>query len=137
MKITTEGWKSTRLQNMVLLFHIFSSYPFQCWNLTNFSQRHIENPVKYLTRSWNTPLGSDMKFFCFVHCVKSVRIRSFSGPYFPAFGLSTERYSASLRIQSEYVKIWTLFRSSLDFEWMSEAYLRLNQTSVMELFWRK
>ena len=25
------------------------------------------------------------------HCVKSVRIRSYSGPYFPAFGLNTER----------------------------------------------
>ena len=26
-------------------------------------------------------------------CVKSVRIGSYSGPYFPAFGLNTERYS--------------------------------------------
>ena len=25
------------------------------------------------------------------HCVKSVRIWSFSGPHFPAFGLNTER----------------------------------------------
>ena len=32
------------------------------------------------------------------HCVKNVRIRSNSGPYFPAFGLNTERYSVSLRI---------------------------------------
>ena len=35
------------------------------------------------------------------HRVKSVHIPSFSGPYFPAFGLSTERYFVSLRIQSE------------------------------------
>ena len=35
------------------------------------------------------------------HHVKSVRIRSYSGPYFPVFGLNTERYSVSLRIQSE------------------------------------
>ena len=27
----------------------------------------------------------------FLHCVKSVHIRSFSGPYFPAFGLITKR----------------------------------------------
>ena len=27
----------------------------------------------------------------YVHCVKSVPIRSFSGPYFAAFGLNTER----------------------------------------------
>ena len=37
------------------------------------------------------------------HCVKSVRIRSFSGPYFPAFELN----SACLRIQFEYEKIRT------------------------------
>ena len=33
------------------------------------------------------------------HFVKSARIRSYSGPYFPAFGLNTERYSVSLCIQ--------------------------------------
>ena len=32
------------------------------------------------------------------HCMKSVRIRSFSGPYFLAFGLNTERYGVVLRI---------------------------------------
>ena len=31
-----------------------------------------------------------------IHCVKNVRIRSYSGPHFFAFGLNTERYSASL-----------------------------------------
>ena len=36
-----------------------------------------------------------------LHCVKSARIRSYSGPYFPAFGQNTERYSVSLRIQSK------------------------------------
>ena len=35
------------------------------------------------------------------HCVKGVQIRSFSSPYFPAFGLNTERYGISLRIQSK------------------------------------
>ena len=42
-----------------------------------------------------------------LYCVKSVRIRSFSGPYFLAFGLNTERYSVSLRIQFECKKIRT------------------------------
>ena len=27
-----------------------------------------------------------------VHCIISVRIRSYPGPYYPAFGLNTERY---------------------------------------------
>ena len=31
------------------------------------------------------------------HCIKSVRIRCYSGLYFPAFGLNTERYFVSLR----------------------------------------
>ena len=29
------------------------------------------------------------------HCVKSVQIRSFSGPYFPVFGLNTEIYGVN------------------------------------------
>ena len=50
------------------------------------------------------------------HCVKSVRIWCYSCPHFPTFGLNTERYGASLRIQSECgkidqkkLRIWTLF----------------------------
>ena len=42
-----------------------------------------------------------------MHCVKSAQIRNFSGPYFLAFGLNTETYSVSLRIQSECRKIQT------------------------------
>ena len=44
--------------------------------------------------------------FRLLHCVKSVHIQSFSGPYFPTFGLNTERYGVSLRIQSECGKLW-------------------------------
>ena len=36
-----------------------------------------------------------------VYYVKSARIWSFAVPYFPAFGLNAERYSVSLRMQSE------------------------------------
>ena len=42
-----------------------------------------------------------------LHCVKSIHIWSFSGPYFLAFGLKTERYSVSLHIQYECGKIRT------------------------------
>ena len=34
--------------------------------------------------------------------MKSARIKSFSGPYFPAFGLNTETYYVNIRIQSEW-----------------------------------
>ena len=36
-----------------------------------------------------------------LHCMKSVRIQSYSGQHFPAFGLNTERYGVSLHIQSK------------------------------------
>ena len=42
-----------------------------------------------------------------VKSVKSVRIRSFYGPYFPAFGLNTEIYFVNLRIHSERGKMRT------------------------------
>ena len=41
------------------------------------------------------------------HCVKNVRVRSFSGPYFSTFGLSTERRGVSHHIQSECGKTRT------------------------------
>ena len=41
------------------------------------------------------------------HSVKSVRIRSCYGPHFPEFGLNTERYFISFRIQSECGEMWT------------------------------
>ena len=49
-----------------------------------------------------------------IHCVKSVHIRSFSGPYFPAFGLNKDRFSASLRIQFKCEKIRTIKTPNTD-----------------------
>ena len=48
------------------------------------------------------------------HCVKSVRIRSYFGPYFPAFGLNTEKYGVSLHIQFECGKICTRITPTTD-----------------------
>ena len=42
-------------------------------------------------------------------CVKSVRIRSFSVPYFPAFGLNIERYSVSCSVISVQKRICMSF----------------------------
>ena len=53
-------------------------------------------------------IGTKLTSFLYLlHCVRSARILSFSGPHFPAFGLNTERYGVSLRIQSECGKIPT------------------------------
>ena len=48
------------------------------------------------------------------HCVKSVHIRSYSGLYFLAFGLNTERYSVSLPIRYKYGKIRTRITPNTD-----------------------
>ena len=46
--------------------------------------------------------------------MKSIRIRSYYGPHFPAFGLNTERYRVSLRIQSECGKMRTRITPDMD-----------------------
>ena len=46
--------------------------------------------------------------------VNSVRIRSYFGPHFPAFGLNAERYGVSLRIQSKFGKTPTKITRNTD-----------------------
>ena len=51
--------------------------------------------------------------------MKSVRIRSYSGPYFSTFGLNTERYvypvyGVFFGIQSKCGKIWTRITPNTD-----------------------
>ena len=51
------------------------------------------------------------------HCVKSVRIRSNSGPHFPTFGLNTERYAvknAEWKIQPKCGEIRTRITPNTD-----------------------
>ena len=62
------------------------------------------------------------------HCVKSVCIRSSSGPYFPAFGMNTERYGVSFHIQSECGKIRTRKTPNTDtFDAVSVSYIQFVQ----------
>ena len=60
-----------------------------------------------LMKSWSQKLA-----LC--HCVESVLIRSYSGPHFSAFGLNTQKYSISLRIQSECGKMRTRITPTTD-----------------------
>ena len=48
------------------------------------------------------------------HCVKRVRIWSYFGSHFAAFGLNTEKYFVYLRIQSECGKIRTRISPNTD-----------------------
>ena len=56
--------------------------------------------------------------------MKSVQIRSYSGPYLPSFGLNMERYSVSLRIQSECGEIRTRITQSTDTFYAVEPLFR-------------
>ena len=63
------------------------------------------------------------------HCVNSVRIQSFSGPSFPAFGLNTEIYRLNFHFQFECWKILTRKLPNMDtfyvvgrlIEWHSQS----------------
>ena len=65
-------------------------------------------------------------------CVKSVRIWSYSGPHFPAFGLNTEWYSLSLCIQSECWKMRTRITPNTDTFY---AVLRVTLTIMWQNLW--
>ena len=67
----------------------------------------IESKISYVERiilsnlRKTTKTSSLFLLFESSHCVKRVRIRSYSGLYFPAFRLNTERCRVSLHIQSK------------------------------------
>ena len=67
--------------------------------VTHQSQENISQSHQRVLQRHRKIIFSDF------HCVKSFRIRSFSGSHFPAFGLIGETYFVSLCIQSECVKI--------------------------------
>ena len=75
----------------LILLVIFRSY-FKMSNCTHPSQR----PFDLLFTAWR------------------VRIQRYSGLYFPAFGLNTERYGVSLRAQFECAKIRTRITPNTD-----------------------
>ena len=68
------------------------------------------------------------------HYVKSVRIWSFSGPHFPAFGLNMERYSVFLRIQSECGKVRTSIISNTDTFYFPMLYIAIGSKYGQILF---
>ena len=61
---------------------------------------------------------------------ESVCIWSYSGPYFPAFGLNKERYSVSLRIQAEWGKIRTRITAYTDTFYAVEIF-KINRTASL------
>ena len=92
IQITTKSWWLFYRDNKLINF-------FHYWSL------YIEALCK---------ICQDTVFIWSIDCVKSVRIRSYSGPYFPAFGLKMERYGVSRRSQFECGKIRTRITPNTD-----------------------
>ena len=57
-----------------------------------------------------------------LHCVKNVRIWSFPGPHFPAFGLNTERYEVG-KIRTRKTPNMDSFYTVLNITYISEELL--------------
>ena len=89
------------------------------WTLNNYI--HFGYP--YYTPSLSS-INNEIYYW-----MKSVRIRSFSGPHFPAFGLNTERYGVSLSLfipnegkyGPEKLQIQTLFMHCILIEYLFKA----------------
>ena len=75
----------------------------------SISTAYSEDNANVLTNASIKPIA-----MYYMHCVKRLRIRSYSGPHFPAFGLNTERYVISLRIQSKCGKSLTRITPNTD-----------------------
>ena len=94
----------------MLYLYDFLIYKLQTFDDTLF---HCKRCLKTSEFRWSFPIIGINLFYLhcitklLIHCVKSVQIRSFFGPYFPVFGLNTKIYGVNLRNQCEYRKIQT------------------------------
>ena len=70
------------------------------------------------------------------HCVKSVRLWSYSGPYFPSFRLNTERYGVSFRNQSECGKIRTRITPNTFHAVYSQGFFRQSTSRNIKTYHR-
>ena len=120
--------KFMKLNFVKLTAQMFSNI---CFFKSRFYQKssypeHISQSfcLKWLNISW-------------MHCcvVKSVCIRSFFGPHFPAFRANTERYGVSLRIQYKCGKIQTRKTPNTDiFDAVQDSWKNLLQVVIFSNF---
>ena len=69
--------------SLIFVLNLLLSYSGISWNFSSFS------------------LGKDLSR----HCVKNVRIKSYSSPYFPAFGLHTDQNNSECKLYIRLSKI--------------------------------
>ena len=96
----------------------------QIWKNCETFALHISIPTKQSLSELSYSKEGNERF----NAWEVSKYRVFSGSYFPAFGLNTKRYGASLRIQSEYGKIRT--RKKSVFWHFSRSRLEVKKQSV-------
>ena len=102
MILTTQGLPEVALQSWL------SWMKFEPLTTCLFRR---SNRLSYHGMSWTR---IQIQLWAAFHCVKSVCIRTYSGPYFAAFGLNTEKYEVYLLIQSKCCKIRTRITLNTD-----------------------
>ena len=82
-------------------------YKSKTWILTSLIFSLIHSiPEKCRMLWWS--LGTNFPVWTRLHCAKRVRIWSYSGPYFPAFGLNTERGLHAFFIDNTFISSFRL-----------------------------
>ena len=94
--------------------HLMTNFPSSPANIRIYYIYfiHYVSFICNIKFTYSTFLAHFRPIFPFLYPLKTprnqvVRIWSYSSPHFPAFGLNTERFGVSLRIQSECGKIRT------------------------------
>ena len=81
-----------------------------CWLEEPCSEQEYHAQVKTV---------SNLIQCCFWHCVNSVRIRSFSGSYFPSYGLNTDQKNAEKLRHAVWIgSIWNILHN-FGWPWMN------------------
>ena len=100
LSLTMNKYLAPRLETFMVLSNIYEKVFFG--NMVNSINRYtLSQTFNHRCLTWS-------------YTGWRIRIRSFSGPHFPALRLTTERYSVSLRIQSECGKIRTRKTTNMD-----------------------
>ena len=71
----------------------------KCEQILNCIKSYFTLSVFYQLKVSITAMQNPFNLFAMHRCVKSVRVRSFSGPYFPVFGLNTDCARVSFLIK--------------------------------------
>ena len=81
-------------------------------NGTGIFQKRLIDAIYSIQKSSKRPVNSNSNSI-FKLCVKSVQVRNFSGPYFLAFRLDTEKYGPeNLRIRIPFHAVKALVKVS-------------------------